>query len=81
MIDWDLDTADHRVALRRQSLPVGSRWRHVRRDSESEIVEVAIREADGHPVAVYRCLETSRVWVRDAGEFLDGRFTRQNRDD
>ena len=53
--------------------PPGSRWRDAR-GREVEVVCTAVRAEDRSDVVVYRHCGT--VWVRLAGEFLDGRFAR-----
>ena len=62
----------------------GQCWRHVKRGSSYEIVGVATGQGghqEGEALVVYRCMETTRLWVRSLDEFKDGRFVRQQRED
>ena len=56
--------------------PQGSRWRH-RKGGDYVVVGHCMLEATVQPAILYRHDEPGNlVWARDAGEFLDGRFTR-----
>ena len=55
-------------------LPLGSRWRHVRKGDLYDVIAVGYLERDASPVVIYRGVKSGVVWVRPTEEFLDGRF-------
>ena len=47
----------------------GSVWKHTKSRGYYAVVALAIREADGEAMVVYRSLDDNRVWVRPLAEW------------
>ena len=73
---FDLKNARVAVSNARAVVPIGSRWRHIKRGSEYWVRAISIREEDGAPLIVYEDASTGTCWVRPFVEFIDGRFGR-----
>ena len=52
----------------------GEIYRHVKTGGRYMVICMALEEAPGTPVVVYRDIEKGGTWTRPAREFLDGRF-------
>lgn len=62
-----------------ERLTVGSRWRHVRRETVYKIVGRALGQSDfdfldGCKLVVYRSETSGDLYVSEIAEFIDGRF-------
>lgn len=63
--------------------PEAGGWRHKKRGTTYDIIGQATAQVslpppivDGTQVVVYRCREDGSLWIRQPGEFYDGRFER-----
>ncbi len=67
------------LALRREEIPVGSLWRHIKSDTLYTVKDIVVVESDLTLAVSYKSLgDTSRLhWLRPLDEFLDGRFKRE----
>lgn len=67
------------LALRREEIPVGSLWRHIKSDTLYTVKDIVVVEFDLTLAVSYTSLgDTSRLhWLRPLDEFLDGRFKRE----
>lgn len=67
------------LALRREEIPVGSLWRHIKSDTLYTVKDIVVVEFDLTLAVSYKSLgDTSRLhWLRPLDEFLDGRFKRE----
>jgi hypothetical protein len=72
----DIAAADEAVKTARARLPWDAQWIHKKSGRLYTVMDVALDEASLRPVVIYECCRSERRWVRDAAEFLDGRFER-----
>lgn len=61
-------------------LEAGERWQHVKRGTSYEVLglgelQMQADVVDGSSLVIYRG-EDDRLWAREEGEFLDGRFVK-----
>ena len=58
--------------------PVGSRWRHLKSNTEYLVTGQCVLEATANAAILYtpRTGQDNFAFARDADEFLDGRFQR-----
>lgn len=74
-----LDILLYDLANKREEVPVGSLWRHVKSDTLYTVKEIVVVESDLTLAVSYTRLgDTSHLhWLRPLDEFLDGRFKRE----
>lgn len=74
--DFDVTDARRKLASYREQVPVNSRWKHLKTGGVYWVQALAIQEASGAIMVVYRQCDIGTPWVRPLSEFLDGRFVR-----
>lgn len=72
---FDLQQVRREVAQVRGEIVATKVWLHEKTGGACWVESVAINEADGTVMVVYRHVESGICWVRPAAEFVDGRFT------
>jgi hypothetical protein len=74
-----LDILLYDLGNKREEIPVGSLWRHLKTDTLYTVKDIVVVESDLTFAVSYKKLgDTSRLhWLRPLDEFLDGRFKRE----
>lgn len=67
------------LSNKREEVPVGSLWRHLKTDTLYTVKDIVVVESDLTLAVSYQKLgNNSRLhWLRPLVEFLDGRFKRE----
>lgn len=67
------------LSNKREEVPVGSLWRHLKTDTLYTVKDIVVVESDLTLAVSYQKLgNNSRLhWLRPLDEFLDGRFKRE----
>lgn len=74
-----LDILLYELSNKREGVPVGSLWRHIKSDTLYTVKDIVVVESDLTFAVSYQKLgDLSRLrWLRPLDEFLDGRFKRE----
>lgn len=74
-----LDILLYALANKREEVPVGSIWRHIKSDTLYTVKDIVVVESDLTLAVSYKRLgDSNRLhWLRPLDEFLDGRFKRE----
>lgn len=74
-----LDILLYDLSNKREEVPVGSLWRHIKTDTLYTVKDIVVVESDlTFAVSYNRLGDNSRLhWLRPLDEFLDGRFKRE----
>lgn len=74
-----LDILLYDLANKREEVPVGSLWRHLKSDTLYTIKDIVVVESDLTLAVSYKRLGDTNClhWLRPLDEFLDGRFKRE----
>jgi hypothetical protein len=74
-----LDILLYDLSNKREEVPVGSLWRHLKTDTLYTVKDIVVVESDLTLAVSYKRLgDNSRLhWLRPLDEFLDGRFKRE----
>ena len=67
------------LSNKREEVPVGSLWRHLKTDTLYTVKDIVVVESDLTLAVSYKRLGDANClhWLRPLDEFLDGRFKRE----
>lgn len=71
-----LTEARDEMAVLRERVPAGTRWKHIKSGHDYMIHGHVIMEATLSLAITYSMYGQTEIWCRPAREFLDGRFER-----
>lgn len=73
-----LDILLYDLSNKREEVPVGSLWRHIKSDTLYTVKDIVVVESDLTLAVSYKRLRDSSHlhWFRPLDEFLDGRFVK-----
>lgn len=74
-----LDILLYDLSNKREEVPIGSIWQHIKSDTLYTVKDLVVVESDLTFAVSYKRLgDTSHLhWLRPLDEFLDGRFKRE----
>ena len=74
-----LDILLYDLSSKREEVPVGSLWRHLKTDTLYTVKDIVVVESDLTLAVSYKRLGDTNClhWLRPLDEFLDGRFKRE----